>query len=262
MRMNRKSGSPASEETWRVFRIMSEFVDGFEMLGNLGPAVSVFGSARNVEGNRHYQLAEQLGAKLAERDFAVITGGGPGIMEAANKGAYEAGGVSVGLNISLPEEQMANDYQTLSLEFRYFFCRKVMFIKYASALVCFPGGFGTFDEFFEQMTLIQTEKIGRYPVVLVGTSFWKSLTDWMRKHQLENDTGYLSTTDFDLFTITDDMDWAADYLANEVRRIHAQALETEIPDDSWQAKLANGMKHGRPRSAHPRDQRPFDDLQR
>ncbi len=202
----------AAEETWRVFRIMSEFVDGFETMCRIPPAVSVFGSARVTPDDPHYQKAEQLGRELVQRGFAVITGGGPGIMEAANKGAAEAGGVSVGLNIFLPDEKIANPYQNVSLDFRYFFCRKVMFVKYAAAFVCFPGGFGTMDEFFESMTLIQTHKIEPFPVVLIDSSFWGSLVDWMKVHQL-GASPYISPSDLDLFQVIDDVAEAANLIA-------------------------------------------------
>ena len=262
-RKSQQTPAPAGEETWRVFRIMSEFVEGFEMLGTLGRAVSVFGSARAKPADRYYQLAEQLGAELVARDFAVITGGGPGTMEAANKGAYQAGGESVGLNIYLPDEQEANAYQTVSLDFRYFFCRKMMFTKYARALVCFPGGFGTMDEFFEQMTLMQTEKIDRYPVILVGESFWTSLVDWMRGHQLQPGFEYVSPGDLHLFTITDDMSWAADYIAREVERIDAETRQQLTPGEQQYRALSEGPIQGYPPAIPvPRYGRPFDDLQR
>ncbi len=197
------------DETWRMFRIMAEFVDGFETMAQVPAAVSVFGSSRSRPEDPDYTKAEQLGKELVDRGFAVITGGGPGIMEAANKGAATAGGVSVGLNIFLPHEQLANPYQTISLDFRYFFCRKVMFVKYSVAFVCFPGGFGTMDEFFESMTLIQTEKVEPFPVILIGSVFWEPLADWMRKHLLGR-RPYIDQDDLDLFAITDDVAWAAD----------------------------------------------------
>jgi hypothetical protein len=194
-------------ESWRVFRIMSEFVESFDTLARLGPAVSMFGSARTSPDDRYYQLAVECGRKLVEKDFAVITGGGPGIMEAANKGAFEAGGTSVGLNISLPMEQVPNQYQNVQLDFRYFFSRKVCFVKYACGSIIFPGGVGTMDEFFESLTLIQTLKIIPFPVVLIGTDFWSGLIDWCRKTMLEG-FGTVSAEDFDLFHLTDDLDEA------------------------------------------------------
>ncbi len=203
------SSQHAAEETWRVFRIMAEFVEGFETLSRLGPAISVFGSSRTQPSDPYYERAEQIGARLADAGYAVITGGGPGIMEAANKGAFEAGGTSVGLNIFLPSEQVANRYQNVSLEFHYFFARKVMFVKYACGMICFPGGFGTLDEFFESMTLIQTEKIERYPVALVGRDYWTLLFDWVRSTLCERN-GYISPDDLELFEITDDLDRAVE----------------------------------------------------
>ena len=207
------SYTSAAEETWRIFKIMSEFVEGFEVMSRIHPAVSVFGSSRARPDDPRYAMAERLGAELARRGFAVITGGGPGIMEAANKGAAEAGGESVGLNIFLPQEQLANAYQTTSLDFRYFFCRKVMFVKYAVAFVCFPGGFGTLDEFFESMTLIQTHKIEPFPVVLIGSEFWSPLLEWMREHHLGAHP-YISESDLDLCEITDDVAGAARLIAD------------------------------------------------
>ena len=194
-------------EAWRVLRIMSEFVDSFETLVELGPSVSVFGSARLSPQDRYYQLAVACGAKLVEKDFAVITGGGPGIMEAANRGALEAGGTSVGLNIALPTEQLPNAYQNVELNFRYFFIRKVMFVKYAMGVIIFPGGFGTMDEFFESLTLIQTLKAVPFPVVLIGTDFWSDLVTWMRK-TMHDKFQTVGSEDFDLFTLTDDVDEA------------------------------------------------------
>ncbi len=201
----------AAEETWRVFRIMAEFVEGFEDMAYIGPAISVFGSARTRPENRYYQLAERTGAAMVEAGFSVITGGGPGIMEAANKGAYEANGTSVGLNISLPMEQRGNPYVTHALNFHYFFCRKVMFVKYALGVICFPGGFGTMDEFFESLTLMQTEKTDRRPVVLMGSDYWTPLIDWMRSTMLE---GFetISGGDMDLFILTDDPEECVDFI--------------------------------------------------
>ena len=189
------------EDTWRVFRIMAEFVDGFEELSKLGRAVTIFGSARTLPTNRWYQHAEQTAELLARAGYAVITGGGPGIMEAANKGAKNAGGVSVGLNIELPNEQKPNPYITTSLTFRYFFARKMMFVRYAWALVIFPGGFGTLDEFFESVTLVQTMRHELFPVVLVGREYWEDLTVWMEKHLVTG--GYVSPEDMRIFKPVD-----------------------------------------------------------
>ncbi len=207
--MNNKNDDPymLTKETWRIFRIMSEFVDGFEVMSAVGPAVSIFGSSRATPDDRYYQQAQALAGKFVEQGLAVITGGGPGIMEAANKGAIEADGTSVGLNITLPEEQLPNEYQNVALDFRYFFCRKVMFVKYALAVVCFPGGFGTMDEFFESMTLIQTEKTKQMPVVLFGSEFWEPLRQWMET-VMRDHHGYIGPDDLELFHIVDDLDEA------------------------------------------------------
>lgn len=196
-----------SQDVWRIFRIISEFVEGFEVMNAIGPAVSVFGSARTKPDSPYYQQAVECGRKLVESNFSVITGGGPGIMEAANKGAYEAGGTSIGLNITLPMEQEGNPFQTHELTFRYFFVRKVMFVKYARAFIIFPGGFGTMDEFFESMTLIQTRKINPFPVVCIGTEFWGGLVDWIKKTMLE-DHKTISPGDVERFHVTDDIDEA------------------------------------------------------
>ena len=253
-------------ETWRVFRIMSEFVEGFETLSGLNRAVSLFGSARSQPNDPYYALAQKLGAELVRRDFAVITGGGPGIMEAANKGAFEADGESVGLNIYLPQEQKANDYQTISLDFRYFFCRKVMFMKYASALVCFPGGFGTMDEFFESMTLIQTEKTDPFPLVLIGKRFWDPLVHWMRENQLHRSepdlVPYIGEPDLDMFTITDDVTWAADFIARKVDAIETQHANQSAEDGIMQPALPEGTRPGRPPQGRHRKQKRYGDLTR
>ncbi len=189
-------------ESWRLFRIMGEFVEGVEALHDLGPAVSIFGSARISEKDPVYKKARLLAKMLAENGFAIITGGGGGVMEAANRGAAEAGGRSAGLNIRLPFEQKPNPYANLQLEFRYFFIRKVMFIKYASAYIVMPGGFGTLDELFEVVTLIQTRRIRPFPIILVGSDHWSGLAQWIRE-QLEA-KGLISDGDMDLFAIMDD----------------------------------------------------------
>jgi uncharacterized protein (TIGR00730 family) len=196
-------------ESWRVLRIMAEFIESFDTLARIGPAVSVFGSARTPPDDRYYQLAVECSAKLARRGFAVITGGGPGIMEAANRGAAEAGGTSVGLNITLPTEQKPNPYQNVELDFRYFFVRKVMFVKYARGFVIFPGGFGTMDEFFESLTLIQTLKVVPFPVVLIGRDFWSGLVEWIR-HTMDEQFRTIGARDLDLFHLTDDVNEAVD----------------------------------------------------
>ncbi len=190
------------KDSWRMFHIMAEFVEGFEALADARPAVSIFGSSRASSGDPVYQKAERTATLFAENGFGVITGGGPGVMEAANKGASLAGGRSIGLNIQLPFEQEPNPYTNLSLSFRYFFVRKVMFVKYAVAYVIFPGGFGTMDELFESVTLIQTHKIKPFPVILVGSDYWKGLFDWIRSVVLKD--GRISPGDLDIFQFIDE----------------------------------------------------------
>src|SRR5258708_3919412 len=167
-------------DTWRVFRIMGEFVQGFEDLAHITNGVAIFGSARTPPDDPEYKAAQETGSLLARNGIPVITGGGPGIMEAANRGAFEAGGTSIGCNIELPHEQKSNDYLTLSIKFKYFFVRKMMFVKYSDAFIIFPGGFGTLDELFESLTLIQTRKIRNFPVVLYGSSYWQGMIDWIK----------------------------------------------------------------------------------
>lgn len=188
-------------DTWRVFRIMGEFVEGFDELATLTRGISIFGSARSRPGDPDYQAAQETAALLAKEGFAVITGGGPGIMEAANRGAFEAGGLSIGCNIELPFEQRPNPYQTRSMTFKYFFVRKMMFVKYSLGFVIFPGGFGTFDELFEALTLIQTKKIRDFPVVLFGSKYWSGLLNWIRDVVLPQ--GKIGEHDLRLFHITD-----------------------------------------------------------
>jgi uncharacterized protein (TIGR00730 family) len=204
-----------TNDSWAIFKVMSEFVDGYEKLSRIGPCVSVFGSARTKPGEAYYELAENIAFKLTQNGYGVITGGGPGIMEAGNKGAQRGGGVSVGLNIELPFEQHDNPYidQGKSLEFDYFFVRKVMFVKYAQGFVAMPGGFGTLDELFEAITLIQTKKIGKFPIVLVGTSFWAGLMDWIKDMMLQKN-GNISEDDLDLFKIVDTPDEVVDVINN------------------------------------------------
>jgi hypothetical protein len=189
------------EDTWRVFRIMAEFVEGFEDLAHIQPAVVVFGSARTKPAEPLYKLTVRLARALAAEGFTVVTGGGPGLMEAANRGAREAGGLSVGLNIDLPSEQRPNPYAQLQMNFRYFFCRKVMFVKYASGFVIMPGGYGTLDELFEALTLVQTRRIKPFPVVMMGTRYWRGLTAWMRGTMRKS--GCIDPQDLALFTVTD-----------------------------------------------------------
>ena len=191
------------KDLWRLFRIMAEFVEGFDELGSIGPAVSFFGSSRAKPDQKYYKLAVKTATQIAKAGFAVLTGGGGGIMEAANKGAAEASGRSIGLNIELPLEQIPNDFQNLSLHFKYFFCRKVMFLKYAHGFIVFPGGYGTMDEFYESLVLIQTLKQASFPVILMGSEYWDGLIDWMNKKMLKEHE-YISPEDMDVFTVVDE----------------------------------------------------------
>jgi len=195
-----------SADSWAIFKVMSEFVEGFEKLAKIGPCVTIFGSARTPRDHHYYGVAEEIAAKLVRHGYGVITGGGPGIMEAGNKGAFSQGGKSVGLNIHLPFEQFNNLYidRDKLLTFDYFFVRKVMFIRYSQGFVVLPGGFGTLDELFEALTLIQTNKIGRFPIVLVGKKYWEGLIDWIKTTLLEQDLHYISPSDLDLFCVVDD----------------------------------------------------------
>ncbi len=190
-------------ESWRIFRILAEFVEGFENLGEIYPAVSVFGSSRVSEADPVYEMGRQVGRLLAEAGFSVVTGGGPGAMEAANRGAAEAGGKSVGLCIHLPKEQAANPYANLRIDFRYFFIRKVMFVKYAVAYIILPGGFGTMDELFEALPLVETNRIKPFPVIMLGKEYWKDLISWIKKTMLMKH-GTICPDDMDLFQCTDD----------------------------------------------------------
>lgn len=192
------------DEAWRMFRILSEFTEGFDKLSNIQNGVSIFGSARLQEDDAYYQAARTIGKKLAEHDFTVITGGGPGIMEAANRGAADAGKPNVGLNIELPFEQVPNPYQSLPMEFKYFFVRKVMFVKYSIGYICMPGGFGTLDELFESLTLMQTHRVYKMPVILFGTEHWQGLLDWIKERVIQ--LNLVEKTDLDLLTVTDDVD--------------------------------------------------------
>ena len=206
-------------DPWRVLRIQSEFVDGFGALAELGPAVALFGSARTPPGHEYWELAEELGRRLAEAGFAVITGGGPGSMEAANKGAREAEGVSVGLGIELPFESGLNPHVELGVNFRYFFVRKTMFVKYSQGFVVLPGGFGTFDELFEALTLVQTQKVTSFPIVLVGRDYWSGLIDWLRDTVLA--AGNVHPSDLEMVTVTDDAAEAVAVMV-EARRAGSQ----------------------------------------
>jgi len=208
-----------ARDTWQIFRIMSELVEGFDTLSRIGPAVSIFGSARCQPGDEEYRLAEYIARKLAERGFVIITGGGPGVMEAGNKGAKEHGGGSVGVAIELPFEEAMNQYvdRKKSATFRHFFVRKVMFVKYAHGFVVLPGGFGTLDEFFEAITLIQTHKTKPFPVVLMGKEYWQGLVDWLKDTALKS--GMISAEDTELFQLTDDPVQAAE-LVSEFYKKH------------------------------------------
>ena len=222
-------------DPWRVMRIQSEFVEGFGALAELGPAISVFGSARTTRDDPAYALAEAIGRGLAAAGFAVVTGGGPGVMEAANKGAWEAGGVSVGLGIELPFETGLNEYVDLGLNFRYFFARKTMFVKYAQGFIVLPGGFGTFDELFEALTLVQTQKVTSFPIVLVGSSYWSGLVDWVKGSVLSG--GMVSLGDLDMFQVTDDPEEAVTVMVEAQRHRPSPApgggetpVDAEQPD--------------------------------
>ena len=204
-------------DPWRVMRIQSEFVEGFGALSELGPAVSVFGSARTAVGSPEYEAGVAIGRALVDAGYAVITGGGPGAMESANLGAHEAGGTSVGLGIELPFEQGLNQYVDLGLNFRYFFVRKTMFVKYSRGFIVLPGGFGTLDELFEALTLVQTHKVTRFPVILFGVDYWSGLVDWIRDTLVAQ--GKASASDLELFQLTDSVDEAMAILSDAVRRI-------------------------------------------
>jgi uncharacterized protein (TIGR00730 family) len=204
-------------DPWRVLRIQAEFVEGFGTLAELGPAIGVFGSARTPAEDPSYAVAEEVGRKLAQAGFAVITGGGPGAMEAANKGASEAGGVSVGLGIELPFESGLNQWVDIGINFRYFFARKTMFVKYSEGFIALPGGLGTFDELFEALTLVQTQKVTSFPLVLLGVAYWQGLIDWLRDTVLAE--GKISQADLDMLTLTDDVDEAVALMV-EARQRH------------------------------------------
>jgi uncharacterized protein (TIGR00730 family) len=215
-------------DPWRVFRIMGEFVEGFDELATLSRGIAIFGSARTKPDDPEYKAAQETAALLATQGFAVITGGGPGIMEAANRGAFDAGGLSIGCNIELPFEQKPNAYQTLSLTFKYFFVRKMMFVKYSLAFIIFPGGFGTFDELFEALTLIQTKKIRNFPIVLFGSQYWSGMLDWLRAAVLPE--GKISEHDMDMFHVTDSPSEVVEIVVksqNSLSHLH-EAVSDEI----------------------------------
>ncbi len=223
-------------DAWRALRIMGEFVEGFDALARLGPAVSIFGSARTARSDAEYEQAQDLAARLAVRGFTIITGGGPGVMEAANRGAHEAGGVSVGLGIELPHEEGVNVYCNLAIDFRYFFVRKTMFVKYAQAFVIFPGGYGTLDELFESLTLVQTGKIEHFPIVLVGIDYWQGLLDWLRGTMSEEHK--IEPSDLALLRLTDDIGEAVDWIVEAFRADRAEAQLAQVAPQEAEAVQA------------------------
>jgi uncharacterized protein (TIGR00730 family) len=226
-------------DTWRTLRIMGEFIEGFDALADVGPAVSIFGSARVGRRNRYYAAARRLSARLAEEGFAIITGGGPGIMEAANRGAKDGGGLSIGCNIELPFEQGLNEYVDLGMEFRYFFVRKTMFVKYAEGFVIFPGGFGTLDELFEALTLIQTGKVEHFPVVLYGTDYWSGLLGWIREKPLFEEK--VSPEDLDLLIVTNNVEEACQAIVRS-RRVREEREEREEEERASVAETEKALR--------------------
>ncbi|HEX2193762.1 MAG TPA: TIGR00730 family Rossman fold protein [Candidatus Limnocylindria bacterium] len=226
-------------DTWRTLRIVGEFVEGFDALAEVGPAVSVFGSARVGRRNRYYAAARRVAAALGREGYAIITGGGPGIMEAANRGARDAGVLSVGCNIELPFEQGLNEYVDLGMEFRYFFVRKTMFVKYAEGFVIFPGGFGTLDELFESLTLIQTGKVQHFPVVLYGTDYWGGLLQWIRDKPLYEEK--ISPEDLDLLLVTNDVDEACRAIVDS-RRDRQRGEQREAQEQASQRAAKEAMQ--------------------
>ncbi|RMA97273.1 LOG family protein [Hydrogenothermus marinus] len=207
------------EEAWRLFRILGDFIDGFDVMPQYIPAITIFGSARVKEGDKYYEAARQLAYKFAKEGFSVVTGGGPGIMEAGNRGAFEAGGNSIGLNIALPHEQIPNKYAKVQLNFNYFFARKVMLVKYSIGYILFPGGYGTLDELTEVLVLMQTKKLKTYPVILFGTEYWNGLVDWIKEQVLKNN--YIDKEDFNLFKVSDDLD----EIVNDIKAFYSQHHE-------------------------------------
>lgn len=214
-------------DPWRVMRIQAEFVDGFGALAKIPKAITVFGSARIREDHEYYKLGQQIGELIARSGYATITGGGPGLMEAANRGAADAGGLSIGLGIELPHEQRLNDWVQLGMNFRYFFVRKTMFLKYSQAFICLPGGFGTLDELFEALVMVQTQKIQRFPIILVGTSFWGPLVDWIKERLVEEKL--ISPEDVDLIHLTDDPEDAMDF-CHRAHDKHNESLKRRRED--------------------------------
>jgi len=206
------------EDPWRIFRIMAEFVDSFQTMSQVGPAVTIFGSARTKPNDKYYHAATAIGKGLAKHNLAVITGGGPGIMEAANKGAMQSGGKSVGLNIELPHEQFANRFSNVPIHFHYFFARKVCFVKYSLGFIFMPGGFGTLDEFFEVLTLVQTGRIPQFPMILYGKNYWSGILKWA-KTQMRDEHNFISANDLDLVTVVDKPEQAVECILDYARRV-------------------------------------------
>lgn len=246
----RESLGPDHRDSWRIFRIMAEFVEGFEVLASVPRAVSLFGSARTLPDHSDYQAAVETSRLLAEKDLAVITGGGPGIMEAGNKGCYEAGGISVGLNIQLPHEQSGNRYQNVSIDFNYFYARKVCFVKYSSAFICFPGGYGTMDEFFETLTLIQTMKVRPFPVVLYGSDYWGGLVEWIGNTLAEGQ--YIDNADQAIFRIVDTPQAAVDEVIEGMERPWFDP-SVDQPVDVAPDTTGEGTREGRAVDHTPRE---------
>jgi uncharacterized protein (TIGR00730 family) len=241
---SRGRGDWKTKDAWRALRILSEFVEGFDTLADLPRAVSVFGSARSRPESPECQLAEEVGAALAHAGYAVITGGGPGVMEAANRGASSAGGLSVGLGIELPFEQGINEWVDLAIDFRYFFARKTMFVKYAQAFVVLPGGFGTLDELFEALTLVQTGKVTRFPVVLMGVDYWRGLLDWLRDTMMVE--GKIGPVDLELICVTDDVAAAVAHIvtAEAALSVEQEALREEVVAQTGADQLAASDDNG------------------
>ncbi|TDC82596.1 TIGR00730 family Rossman fold protein [Micromonospora sp. KC606] len=247
---SRGRGDWKTKDAWRALRILSEFVEGFDTLADLPPAVSVFGSARSRPESPECRMAEELGAALARAGYAVITGGGPGVMEAANRGASEAGGLSVGLGIELPFEQGLNDWVDLAIDFRYFFARKTMFVKYAQAFVVLPGGFGTMDELFEALTLVQTGKVTRFPVVLMGTTYWRGLLDWLRDTMAAE--GKIGGVDLELVCLTDDVSAAVRHIVEAGAALSAEQeaiREKSVAETAADQRAARRAAQDGPRRA-------------
>ena len=219
------------QDTWRVFRVMAEFIEGFEGLADVTRAVSVFGSARAKPGDKHYEMARTAGRLLVQNGFKVITGGGAGVMEGANRGAREAGGETIGLNINLPMEQKPNPYISRLMSFRYFFVRKVMFLKYSVGTIALPGGFGTMDEFFELITLQQTRKVPPMPVALVDKSYWSGLIEWI-KDKMMTEYGYVHPEDLEIFCFCDDVDTAVNYIVENCQPVSGPGMTTGVGDGS------------------------------